>query len=258
MGNQFLNTIFKLEDKVVAVTGACGQLGSAICKFYTDAGATVIGMDVSINERKNDASQYIALDIRKRDDVKSVLTKIFNEYGQIDILVNNAGVSTFEPFEERPEDRFDWVMDVNLKGTFNCIQKYVELYDSKKMDKGCIINIASMYGSVSPDPSIYQKSGYDSPPEYGSGKAAIIQFTKYIAIHNAKLGIRVNSISPGAFPDKEVQKNKKFINNLKKKIPMGRIGKPDELKGVIIFLASNASSYVTGENIHIDGGWTAW
>ena len=128
----------------------------------------------------------------------------------------------------------------------------------KKQKTGSIINIASIYGTVSPDPEIYENSGFDNPPEYGAGKAAIIQFTRYIAVHNAKYGVRANSISPGPFPNQTVQKNKKFMNNLKRKIPMNRIGHPNELKGITIFLASNASSFLTGENIHVDGGWTAW
>jgi len=128
----------------------------------------------------------------------------------------------------------------------------------EKSQNPSIINISSIYGEVSPDPSIYEDSGYNSPPQYGSGKAAIIQFTRYAACHLAKKGIRVNSISPGSFLKPEVQKNQNFVNNLKKKIPLGRIGDPDELKGAVVFLASKSSSYITGENIHVDGGWIAW
>ncbi|MEC2746408.1 SDR family oxidoreductase, partial [Bacillus cereus] len=98
----------------------------------------------------------------------------------------------------------------------------------------------------------------NNPPNYGAGKAAIIQFTRYLACHYGLKGIRANSISPGPFPNTEVQKNKEFIRNLKKKTALGRIGNPQELQGLIVFLASNASSYVTGQNICIDGGWTSW
>ena len=115
-----------------------------------------------------------------------------------------------------------------------------------------------MYGKVSPDPSIYEDSLLNSLPNYGAGKAAVIQYTRFLACHLAKKRIRVNSVSPGPFPQEEVQQNIEFINRLKKKIPMGRIGLPHELKGVIVFLASNASSFITGENILVDGGWTAW
>jgi gluconate 5-dehydrogenase len=124
--------------------------------------------------------------------------------------------------------------------------------------QGVIINISSMYGIVSPDPRIYGDSGYNNPPDYGAGKAGIIQFTKYAACHLAAKGIRVNAVSPGPFPGAEVQKNEAFITNLKNKVPLGRIGQPADLKGVVVFLASDASSYITGQNIIVDGGWTVW
>ena len=123
---------------------------------------------------------------------------------------------------------------------------------------GVLINIASMYGIVSPDPGIYGDSGFDSPANYGAGKAAIIQFTRYLACHYGRFGVRANTVSPGAFPSPEVQKNSLFMEKLCSKNPLGRIGKPEELKGVVIFLASQASAYVTGQNIPVDGGWTAW
>jgi gluconate 5-dehydrogenase len=128
----------------------------------------------------------------------------------------------------------------------------------KQKKYGVIINIGSMYGTISPDLRIYDNEKHANSPEYGAGKAAIIQFTKYLAVNYAKNGIRVNSISPGAFPNKEVQKNKKFIKKLKSKIPLERLGQPEDLMGAIVFLASDDSSYVTGQNILIDGGWSIW
>jgi gluconate 5-dehydrogenase len=128
----------------------------------------------------------------------------------------------------------------------------------RKNHYGVIINISSMYGIVSPDSRIYGDSGYNNPPDYGAGKAAIIQFTRYSACHLACDGIRVNTISPGPFPGAEVQQNKTFMSNLENRVPLGRIGRPDDLKGAVVFLASNASSYVTGQNIVVDGGWTVW
>ena len=152
----------------------------------------------------------------------------------------------------------DWETGINgtINGVFRCTREVIPIME--KNGEGSIINISSMYGKVSPDPSIYEESGFNSLPNYGAGKSAIIQYTKYLACHLAKKRIRVNSVSPGLFPKEEVQKNVKFINQLKKKVPMDRIGLPDELKGTIIFLASNASSYITGENILVDGGWTSW
>ena len=128
----------------------------------------------------------------------------------------------------------------------------------EKRKSGSIINIASMYGVVSPDPRIYKNTKFNSSPQYGAGKAAIIQFTKYSACHLGNKNIRVNSVSPGPFPNSKIKKNLSFIKRLNQKTPLGRVGNPEELKGVILFLASNASSYVTGANIPVDGGWTAW
>jgi NAD(P)-dependent dehydrogenase (short-subunit alcohol dehydrogenase family) len=122
-----------------------------------------------------------------------------------------------------------------------------------------VVNIASMYGSVSPDPSIYGTSGANNPPSYGAAKAGLIQFTKYAACHLAAEGIRVNCISPGPFPAKRyLDQDPEFKGRLQKKVPMGRTGDPQELQGPLLFLASDASSYVTGINLPVDGGWTAW
>jgi gluconate 5-dehydrogenase len=149
-----------------------------------------------------------------------------------------------------------WAM--GIEGTANVVFRCIRSAASLMKKGGSIINISSIYGIVSPDPSIYGTSGFNNPPAYGAGKAAVLQFTRYAACHLASKGIRVNSISPGAFPNKEVQENKKFISNLKRKIPLGRIGEPEDLAGAVVFLASDASSYVTGSNIVVDGGWTAW
>jgi len=115
-----------------------------------------------------------------------------------------------------------------------------------------------MYGIISPNPDLYVNNPYHNPPHYGAGKAAIIQYTRYLACHYGNEGIRANCISPGPFPNINVQKDETFINRLIEKSPLRRIGQPDDLKGVFVLLASDASSYITGQNISIDGGWTAW
>jgi gluconate 5-dehydrogenase len=125
-------------------------------------------------------------------------------------------------------------------------------------DNASIINIGSMYGLVSPDPGIYGTTGLDNPGSYGAGKAAIVQFTRYCAVHLAPRKIRVNCISPGPFPDAAAQKNRTFLRALSRKVPLGRVGRPEEIQGAVIFLASAASGYVTGQNIIVDGGWTIW
>ncbi|WP_116777677.1 SDR family oxidoreductase, partial [Bacillus thuringiensis] len=182
--------------------------------------------------------------------------EIYNSDNKIDILINNAYFGAGKTIEEMTESEWETGIDGSINNVFRVTKKALQYMLPK--NKGNIINISSMYGVVSPDPSIYGDSGFNNPPNYGAGKAAIIQFTRYLACHYGLKGIRANSISPGPFPNTEVQKNKEFIRNLKKKTALGRIGNPQELQGLIVFLASNASSYVTGQNICIDGGWTSW
>jgi NAD(P)-dependent dehydrogenase (short-subunit alcohol dehydrogenase family) len=198
----------------------------------------------------------IALDIGSREAVESCFNKIHNASGRLDILINNAAFATPAKLENTTEE--DWLR--GLDGTANSVFRCTMAARSFMIEQqsGSIVNIASMYGMVSPDPSIYGASGYDSPAAYGAGKAAVIQFTRYCACHLAPHGVRVNAISPGPFPQAEVQQNAEFISKLEHKTPLGRIGQPHELKGAVLFLASSASSYVTGANIPVDGGWTAW
>ncbi|EAY31998.1 bacilysin biosynthesis oxidoreductase BacC [Microscilla marina ATCC 23134] len=128
----------------------------------------------------------------------------------------------------------------------------------KKQGQGKIINVSSMYGMVAPDFSVYQNNDFLNPPHYGAAKAGVLQITRYFAAYLGKDNILVNAITPGAFPSPAVQENQEFINSLSSKSPLGRIGKPEELQGAFVFLASNASSFMTGQNIVVDGGWTAW
>ena len=258
--------LFNLEGKIAVVTGGTGHLGRSIAEGLAEVGAHVF-ITSRYKEKaliiKNSFSDEITnnvdaevLDILSAESVKKCFDRIKNNSNKIDILVNNAGHIPSGNFENMSEK--DWEDGINslINGVFRCTKEIIPIME--KNGEGSIINIASMYGKVSPDPSIYGESGFNSLPNYGASKAAIIQYTKYLACHLAKKGIRVNAISPGPFPKEDVQKNVEFMNQLKMKVPMGRIGLPYELKGTVIFLASNASSYITGENILVDGGWTAW
>lgn len=260
-----LEKLFSLKDKVVVVTGGVGYLGAAISECLADAGATVVIADIDGKKAKEKAKKLskdygstcygLKVDISKKDNVKKVMADINGIAEHIDILVNNAHYGAAGDIKDISEEKWQKGIDGTINGVFRCTKAVIPYM---KSHGGAVINIASMYGVVSPDPRIYGKSGFNNPPNYGAGKAAIIQFTRYAACHLAKDNIRVNSISPGAFPGKEVQKNKKFIENLKNKIPLRRIGLPKDLKGAVLYLASEASSYVTGTNLVVDGGWTAW
>ncbi len=254
---------FNLQDKVALVTGGAGYLAEAICATLAEAGANVVVSDIDIKKadrRAKELSEFYGIqtiacemDISNKDSVNNTIEKIMGKMGRIDILVNNAYFGSMGTIEDMSDEDWKKGIDGTINGVFRCTQAVIP-----HMIKGSILNIASMYGMVSPDPGVYGNSGLNNPPNYGAGKAAIIQFTKYSACHLAAKSIRVNSISPGAFPSDKVQKNKVFIESLNKKIPMGRIGTPDDLKGAVLFLASDASEYVTGINIPVDGGWTAW
>jgi len=258
MREDFLNTIFNLKGEIAIVTGAQGQLGSAICRYLSNSGAIVIGLDKQLQEDKKEAHKYELLDIVNISAIAETFSKIIDEFGKIDILINNAGVSTFEPFEDRPEEKFDWVMDVNLKGTFYCIQKYVELYDKLQLKKGTIVNIASMYGMISPDFRIYTDCDRKNSEVYGATKAGIIQMTKYFAVHLADRNIRVNTVSPGGIFNPENPQGPDFLKNYAYRCPMKRLADENEIAGAVLYLSGDMASYTTGQNIAVDGGMTSW
>lgn len=258
--------LFSIKDKTAIVTGGPGHLGTAFSEALAEAGANVV--IASRNEKKcmelaeglrneyNITAVGMELDVSSFDSITKCWEKVYLKTGSIDILVNNATYGASGSIETLSED--DWAkgIDGTINNVFRCTKAVIPYMKQQKT--GAIINISSMYGNVSPDPRIYGDSGFDSPPNYGAGKSAIVQFTKYCACHLADYGIRVNCISPGPFPTLEVQKEEWFIDSLNNKNPLGRIGQPADLKGVIILLASDASSYITGQNIFVDGGWTVW
>ena len=260
MGNDFLEGLFRLEGKTVLITGVAGQLGRKFSKAFLDAGATVFGADIKFDAKKmsvGDRIKYLEMDIADKKSVITAFDKVYEECGKLDILVNNAGVSTFEPFEKRPEESFDWVMDVNLKGTFFCMQTYANRLKEKKQ-KGSIINIGSIYGVISPDPRIYTDCDRKNSEVYGATKAGIIQMTKYFAAHLAKDGIRVNCISPGGIFNPEAPQGKDFVENYSYRCPMGRMAEAGEMVGALLYLSSDSASYTTGQNIVVDGGMSCW
>lgn len=261
-----MNNIFSMIDKVVLITGGNGHLGKAMSEILCEYGATLVlasrnhqknlQLKNELIEKYNCKVKTIELDISSRENIDESISNLIDEFGKIDVLINNSYYGAGSELLEMKDD--DWYkgIDGSVNSCYRMSQTVLKYMKEKKSGK--IINIASMYGLVAPDVSIYEDNNFYNPANYGVGKAGIIQFTKYIAAVYGKFGITCNAISPGPFPNTNVQKDNNFVENLSKRVPLNRIGVPDDLKGVTLLLASDASNYINGANISVDGGWTIW
>jgi NAD(P)-dependent dehydrogenase (short-subunit alcohol dehydrogenase family) len=262
---------FRLDGRVAFLSGAAGHLGRPMAKALASAGAHVVlnGRNLVALEGFADELKSAGLsasvgcfDVTDEAAVRRQIELIGEQHGRLDVLVNNASASKPGTIESATAADFDLLYKVNVVAAFELLQAAIPLLKeagARTPGGASVINIASMYGSVSPDPAIYGTSGANNPPYYGPAKAALIQFTRYAACHLGAHRIRVNSISPGPFPDaKYLERDPQFHGQLTGKNPMHRTGDPAEIQGPLLFLASDASSYVTGINLAVDGGWTAW
>ncbi len=259
---ELTNNLFSLKGRTILVTGAAGHLGTKMAEGIALAGASVLVNSRSPERAKafverlvgdGHVAKALPFDVT---DVAAVKTAI-DSLDSLDGIVNNAYAGAVGTIETSTAVDFEAAYRLNAVGPFNLVKSALHLLRASK--HASVVNIASMYGKVSPDPAIYGDSGKNNPPHYGPSKAGMIQLTRYLACHLAKEGIRVNSISPGTFPPPEIkEQNPSFHAELCKKNPMNRIGRADELVGPVIFLLSDASSYVTGADLAVDGGWTAW
>lgn len=273
------DSLFSVEGKVAIVTGALGQLGSQFANELLKRGAKVAVFGRNINSEKIDKLYsrkdldeknvlFYRVDINDKQTIKEALDKVVEQLGVPHILVNNAGIDTQPsappevsgPFENFPEEVFREVVDVNLVGTFLMIQAVGALMAAE--GRGSIINIGSIYGMLSPVQDIYaykkEKTGipFIKPVAYSAAKSGIYNLTRYCATYWAKRGVRVNTLTPsGVFRDTQ---DNEFQANYCARMPVGRMARPEEYNGVIIFLSSDASLYMTGANLVMDGGWTAW
>ena len=247
-----LKKLFNFKNKVVLITGCNGQVGQAILNLFLRLDANVYGIDITKPKSKYNFN-FIKCDITNQKSLKKTIEKIIYKEKTIDILINNAGISTFTNFKKRTEKELDKIFKTNVVSVINLIKHYVIMFDKKKLKKGNIINISSVYGFLSPDFKIYSKGDRFSPEIYGASKSSIIQLTKYYAVLLAKRNINVNCISPGGLLNKKLQSNG-FISRYKKRVPMNRMGQSSDLLTTVIFLASDSTEYVTGQNIIVDGG----
>ena len=255
--------LFSLNGMVALITGATGHLGREMSYELAEHGAKVIlqgrnGVKVRALHTEMKAK---GLDVEEAVfDVRSEIE--INEYfasyphKKLNILVNNAYAGGAGSIETATSQNFRDSYEIAVTSAFLMIKNSLSFMKNLKDENKSIINISSMYGVVSPDFSIYENEQSYNPPFYGAAKAALIQLSKYTAANLSKYQIRVNTITPGAFPSPEAQKNEKLLAGINDRNLMRRPGRPSELRGPIAFLASPASSYVTGSNLIVDGGWT--
>lgn len=263
------NKLFDLTNKIAIVTGGAGLLGSEHAIALSNQGAKVILADFNLEKCQeavntlnsngvNTVAKYC--DVTKKESWEKLKDEVVYEFGQIDILINNAGFTNqsksanFDAsFENFPLEDWNAIMNVNLTGTFLGCQ--VIGNEMLKNGKGSIVNIASLYGVVSPNHNIYPGTGISQPVAYSVSKHGVVSLTKYLATLWASKGVRVNSLTPGGIFNGH---KGLFLERFENLNPIGRMSRKDELRGGIVFLASDASSHVVGHNLIIDGGWTAW
>lgn len=237
--------IFSLENKTAIVTGSSKGNGLAIAKGLKDAGAEVIGLDIV--ESEDCEINSIVCDVTNPESVDNALRNVINSYGKVDILINNAGVSYPSDFEDYPEDLWDMTYKVNLKAPFDLIKKIAKVM--KDNNGGSIINITSLNSELA----------FPNNPSYVAFKGALKQLGKSAAVDLGKYNIRVNNVGPGYMMTDMTRKSwedPKVCEERKNKTVLGRWGKPEDLVGISVFLSSDSSSYITGQDIYVDGGWS--
>jgi NAD(P)-dependent dehydrogenase (short-subunit alcohol dehydrogenase family) len=267
-----LKEMFGLEGRVAIVAGGIGLLGREFVKTLRAAGAKVAIFDIQVDKYPEEFGKVLQdknvavykTDVTGGNSVKRALKAIVKKWGRPQILVNAAAIDIPPSYSKRnnlfetyPEELCEKIMDVNVRGTLLCSQTIGAAMAKGK--GGSIINISSIYGEVSPDQRIYVRKGkkgtFIKPVSYCISKGAISNLTRYLATYWAKKNIRVNCLTFGGVFNNQ---DKEFVKNYSSRVPMNRMARRDEYNGAILFLASDASSYMTGANLVIDGGYTAW
>jgi NAD(P)-dependent dehydrogenase (short-subunit alcohol dehydrogenase family) len=270
-----LNPLFSLRERVAVVTGALGLLGREHCRALAEAGAFVVATDLLGSQCEQFARELrtsgmpdalgVGADITQRDDVERLSSEASRRFGAVDILINNAAIDDkvqsaadmeSSKFENYPLELWRRSLEVNVTGTFLCSQ--VIGTQMARRRKGSIVNIASTYGVVAPDQSIYRTAEgtqlFYKSAAYPTSKGAVLAFTRFLAAYWGDKGVRVNALSPGGVYNGQVDD---FVDNYARRTPLGRMAQPGDYRGALLFLASDASSYMTGANLVVDGGWTA-
>ena len=272
---KILEQLFSLKGKVIIVFGGGGQIGFELSKSCALAGAKVYIADYDVEQAEkkmvkieedeiSSQIEILQVDVCSETSVESIYQQIDKKSGQIDGIVNSfhfkgdsrnldTKSSFFMDLEDYPLDMWNKVHEVNLTGVFLTCREAISYF--KKSHGGVIVNISSTYGNVSPNKTIYQGAGINSPVSYASSKAGIINLSRYFATHLAEYNIRVNVLSPGGVFNSQ---DEEFVKEYSRLTPLNRMANSDEYSGAVIYMLSNSASYLTGANIIVDGGWTSW
>ena len=252
---------FSLQGRVAVVSGGSGPMfGSSISEALAEAGATVVSASRSLERNESLAAglrqlghdaHAAQLDITDTDSITALCVHVQERFGGADILVNSAVVGRGGGFDEQTPQYWEHSAQGNMVGLFAMCKAFVPAMVERH--RGSIINISSIYGVVANDPSLYEGTDMKQPPDYTFVKAGMINFTRYLANYFGKQGVRANCICPGGYANDQAGP---FLDNYTKRVPVGRMLTNDDIKGAVVFLASDASEYVTGTSLMVDGGWT--
>jgi NAD(P)-dependent dehydrogenase (short-subunit alcohol dehydrogenase family) len=261
----YTNKLFNLESKVVVVTGGLGYLGSEIVSSLLKFGSKVAVFDNQVFTSKDKEKyqnsnnlMFVSLDLLNQIEIGNAYAAVETKFGKITSIVNCAAYGNYPgsgSLESISYENWKYGIEGTLGLTLNSLKEAIPFL--KKSPQSSIVNFGSLYSWIAPDLRIYDDDN-GSPPNYGAGKAAIVQLTRHAASELAKYGIRVNSVTPGSFPHPKTQENKNFIKRLSNRNMLGRIGFPDDIVGPVLFLLSDASNFITATNINVDGGQLNW
>ena len=255
--------LFDLRGRLILVTGGYGHLGRAIVAGLLAHGARVVVLardEARFTQQFSAGSaggqvHFQACDVASTESVRAALLAVRERHGLPHVLVNNAVYSAGQQPDTLTDEQFARGLDGSAGSAYRCLREILPYL--RENGGGKIINVASMYGLVAPDFTAYDAHPqFLNPPHYGAAKAAVIQLTKYFASYLGPENIQVNCVSPGAFPSEGVQEQAGFVAELARRSPLGRIGRPRDLAGAFVFLSADASDFVTGHNLVVDGGWT--